>query len=152
MPSLVALLGCRVRCPPSLRPLGRPFEHLRSGLYTQPEKCCINGPEELWRRHRQCTFPSRLVVRRSVDRACVLTGQTWRLLSSLSASAATTEHTSVSAENSPSLDSRGMTWLAEGRRRLASRLRRVQKEDWVLLCISLGWGAVLGGAVLFKAW
>ncbi|KAL8437069.1 hypothetical protein ACSSS7_001226 [Eimeria intestinalis] len=37
-------------------------------------------------------------------------------------------------------------------RRMSSRLHNLEKEDWILLLISLGWGGLFAGAAAFNGW
>lgn len=47
---------------------------------------------------------------------------------------------------------RGISWPARVSRRLTFYLYNMEKEDWILLCISLGWCGIFAGAAAFNAW
>ncbi|CDI83146.1 hypothetical protein, conserved [Eimeria acervulina] len=129
-----------------------PVACLRGGLYSQLKGHWKNRPEDFWKRHCQLALRSRPVQGRAPDRCWGVAGNTPRHLSSLSEGAAGAAHRLSGPQEGAPLPNGGPIWTTEGRSHLALRLRRVPKEDWVLVFISLGWSCAFAGAVAFKAW
>lgn len=148
----LAVLRCGGPCPQTLGFLGRPVACLRGGLYSQLKGHWKNRPEDFWKRHCQLALRSRPVQGRAPDRCWGVAGNTPRHLSSLSEGAAGAAHRLSGPQEGAPLPNGGPIWTTEGRSHLALRLRRVPKEDWVLVFISLGWSCAFAGAVAFKAW
>ncbi|KAL8448679.1 hypothetical protein Emed_003588 [Eimeria media] len=59
---------------------------------------------------------------------------------------------SSSSSSSTYVRSRWFERLSGVPRRMSARFHNLEREDWILLLISLGWGGLFAGAAAFNAW
>ncbi|KAL8444233.1 hypothetical protein Emag_005590 [Eimeria magna] len=59
---------------------------------------------------------------------------------------------SCTGSSSTSARSRWVELFSGVPRRMSARLHNLEREDWILLLISLGWGGLFAGAAAFNAW
>lgn len=153
--TLLVARGVVPYCPIGRSPISYPmnFWHSRPRRLVQHRAQLRELPAQYPQQPCKHIWP----IARFITRQCGAQGGS-RLFSSQFATATAAQTASKGATQASFvhgtvLKSRGgISWPARVSRRLTFYLYNMEKEDWILFCISLGWCGIFAGAAAFNTW